>query len=82
VRRAGVLLPLTAREFNVLEVLARAIGAAVSRSELIDRCWDEQSDPLSNVLDVHIASLRRKLGAPQLIHTVRGAGYLLEAAAP
>lgn len=81
VRRAGVLLPLTARERCVLECLLAAHGSVVSRADLIDHCWDELNDPFSNVVDVHIAALRRKLGAPPLIHTVRAAGYLLDAPA-
>ena len=77
VRRAGTLLPLTAKEFAVLVELAARPGEVVSRAELIERCWDEQTDPLSNTVDVHIASLRRKLGDPPLIATVRGLGYRL-----
>ncbi len=78
VRRAGVLLPLTAKELCVLGRLAAGRGRVVSRSELIEHCWDELTDPMSNTVDVHVASLRRKLGDPPLIHTVRGAGYLME----
>ncbi len=78
VRRGGVLLPLTAKETCVLGVLASRSGAVVSRTELIDECWDELTDPMSNTVEVHVASLRRKLGDPPLIHTVRGAGYILE----
>lgn len=81
VRRSGVLLPLTAREHCVLERLLLAAGAVVGRGALIEHCWDELHDPLSNVVDVHIASLRRKLGEPDVIRTVRGAGYILDAPA-
>ena len=77
VRRAGTLLPLTAKEFAVLVELAARPGDVVSRSELIERCWDDQTDPVSNTVDVHIATLRRKLGDPPLIQTVRGLGYRL-----
>ncbi|MFJ8387684.1 winged helix-turn-helix domain-containing protein [Streptomyces sp. NPDC094438] len=77
VRRAGVLLTLTAKEFAVLESLMLRAGEVVTRSELIESCWDEMSDPVSNVVDVVIAQLRRKLGPPELIGTVRGAGYRL-----
>lgn len=49
----------------------------VTRSELIERCWDEQAEPLSNVVDVLIGQLRRRLGPPELIMTVRGVGYRL-----
>lgn len=78
-RRAGVLLPLTNKETCVLDLLATRAGSVVTRSELIEHCWDEMTDPLSNTVDVHVASLRRKLGDPPLIRTVRGVGYLLEA---
>jgi DNA-binding response OmpR family regulator len=78
VRRGGVLLPLTAKELAVLVELAVAGGSVVSRSHLIETCWDEMTDPMSNTVDVHVASLRRKLGEPALIHTVRGLGYRLE----
>ncbi|MFJ6749469.1 response regulator transcription factor [Streptomyces sp. NPDC091266] len=77
VHRAGVLLTLTRREFSVLEVLATHADQAVSRAELIERCWDEMAAPQSNVLEVLIAQLRRKLGDPPPIHTVRGVGYRL-----
>lgn len=80
VRRNGVLLPLTPKELAVLGLLAAHSDTIVSRSELIDACWDELTDPMSNTVDVHVASLRRKLGSPQAIRTVRGAGYLFEPA--
>ena len=79
VRRGGVLLTLTSREFAVLEVLAARGDQAVSRAELIESCWDEMAEPQSNVLDVLVSQLRRKLGDPPLIHTVRGVGYRLAA---
>ncbi|MEY9894450.1 DNA-binding response OmpR family regulator [Catenulispora sp. MAP5-51] len=75
VRRTGVLLTLTAKEFAVLETLMLRAGQVVTRSELIESCWDEMSDPMSNVVDVVIAQLRRKLGSPDPIETLRGAGY-------
>jgi two-component system, OmpR family, response regulator len=78
VRRAGVLLTLTAKEFTVLEQLVARQGAAVSRAELIAEAWDRMADPASNVLDVLIAQLRRKLRRPPMIHTVRGTGYRIE----
>ena len=77
VRRAGVLLTLTPKELAILETLLARHPAVVRRSELIEHCWDEQADPASNVVDVIIGQLRRKLGAPPVIVTVRGAGYLL-----
>ena len=79
VRRDGVLLVLTPKEFLVLERLMTAYGTPVTRQELIEHAWDRAADPESNVLDVVIAQLRRKLRNPPLIHTVRGTGYLLKA---
>ncbi|MFE2296273.1 winged helix-turn-helix domain-containing protein [Streptomyces sp. NPDC059452] len=79
VRRAGVLLTFTRREFAVLEVLATRADQAVGRAELIESCWDEMAEPQSNVLEVLISQLRRKLGDPPMVHTVRGVGYRLAA---
>ena len=78
-RRGGRPLTLTAKESALLQHLVENAGRVVSRSELIERCWDEQLEPMSNVVDVKIAQLRRKLGRPELIHTVRGTGYIAEA---
>lgn len=77
VRRAGILLTLTPKEFSVLEMLLVRQPAVVSRTDLLEHCWDEQADPASNVVDVVVAQLRRKLGDPPVITTVRGAGYRL-----
>lgn len=85
VRRAGVTIPLTAREFAVLHYLLTRPGEVVSRSDLYDHVWDGDYDGLSNTVDVHVANLRRKLdrpGAPSLIETVRGAGYRLGGGRP
>jgi two-component system, OmpR family, response regulator len=76
VRRGDRLLTVTAKEFVVLERLLAASGA-VSRDELIASAWDELVPPASNVLDVLIAQLRRKLRPPPVLHTVRGFGYVL-----
>lgn len=78
VRREGVQLALTPKEFAVLELLVLRAGSVVSREELVEHCWDELTAPMSNALDVVIGQLRRKLGEPDPIRTVRGAGYLLE----
>ncbi|MFG1608402.1 response regulator transcription factor [Actinoplanes sp. NPDC049265] len=75
VRRAGVLLGLTNREYAVLEFLMTRAGSAVSRTDLIEHCWDSSTDPMSNVVDVVIKRLRGKLGEPEVLHTVRGRGY-------
>jgi DNA-binding response OmpR family regulator len=74
-RRAGNLIDLSAKEFAVLEVLMSARGTVVSAEDLLVRAWDEAVDPFSNVVKVTISRLRRKLGEPQLIETVPGAGY-------
>ena len=81
VRRAGVLIPLRPKEYALLELLATRRGRVVARGEILDCCWDEAHEPLSNVEEVVMAALRRKLGKPPLIRTIRGAGYLFEAVA-
>lgn len=78
VRRAGVVLTLTRKEFAVLEFLMIRYPAVASRADLIEHCWDEMADPASNVVDVVVAQLRRKLGDPPLIASVRGIGYRVE----
>jgi two-component system copper resistance phosphate regulon response regulator CusR len=78
VRRAGVLLTLTAKEFAVLELLVARAGQVVPRADLIDCCWDEMAEPMSNVVDVVVSQLRRKLGAPAVIGTVRGVGFVID----
>jgi DNA-binding response OmpR family regulator len=81
VRRAGVLLTFTAKEFAVLEALMLRQGEAVTRGKLLEHCWDEMSDPASNVVDVVIRHLRRKLGPPDLIESLRGVGYRIRGSA-
>ncbi|MFQ5556735.1 MAG: response regulator transcription factor [Acidimicrobiales bacterium] len=78
VHRGGVLLPLTAKERCLLVLLASRRDRVVSRTELTEHCWDDAHDPMSNTVDVHIASLRRKLGTPGPIRTVPKEGYILE----
>lgn len=78
VREDGVVLSLTAKEFAVLELLASRPGQVVSREEITAQCWDRLTEPMSNAVDVVISQLRRKLGEPSPIRTVRGAGYILE----
>ncbi|HYQ68820.1 response regulator transcription factor [Actinophytocola sp.] len=80
VRRAGVLLTLTVKEFDVLRELVARQSQPVGRTELIGEVWDPLVDPASNVLDVVITQLRRKLRNPPMIHTVRGYGYRIEPA--
>lgn len=79
VRRRGVLLPLRPKEFALLQLLAERAGRVVSRSDIVAACWGESQEPASNAEEVIVAALRRKLGAPALLRTIRGAGYLLEA---
>ena len=78
VRRAGVLLTLTAKEFDVLHHLVAHQSTPVGRADLIRQVWDPLVDPTSNVLDVVINQLRRKLRHPPMIHTVRGFGYRVD----
>jgi two-component system OmpR family response regulator len=75
--RGGRPLSLSPREFAVLRQLLEAGGEVVSRRDLIANAWDELVPPASNVLEVVIRQLRRKLGPPDVIRTVRGAGYHL-----
>jgi two-component system OmpR family response regulator len=77
VTRAGNPVTLTAREFAILEYLALHRGEVISRTELYEHLFDENDDTLSNLLDVHIFSIRKKLGA-ELIATRRGQGYCIE----
>jgi len=75
--RAGEPLDLAPKEFAVLEALMAARGQVVSPETLVEQVWDEQLDPLSNTLRMTVMTLRRKLGEPSLIETVRGSGYRL-----
>ena len=81
VARAGRRIRLSAREFAVLEFLARRAGQVVSRTELLEHVWDRNYEGSTNIVDVYVGYLRRKLENPfgrPLIQTVRGAGYLIE----
>jgi DNA-binding response OmpR family regulator len=73
--RGGRNLGLGPKEFGVLEVLLAAEGAVVSPEELLERVWDENTDPFTNSVRMVVMTLRRKLGDPPVIHTVQGAGY-------
>jgi len=75
--RAGRKLSLTRKELGVLEVLLEAGGGVVSAEELLERVWDENADPFTRTVVVTITRLRRKLGQPEVIETVVGAGYRL-----
>ena len=75
--RGGRPLALAPKEFAVLEALLAARGQVVAPEALVERVWDEQLDPLSNTLRMTVMTLRRRLGDPPLIETVRGSGYRL-----
>jgi two-component system copper resistance phosphate regulon response regulator CusR len=79
--RAGAPITLTTTEYALLEFLARHAGTVLGRAEISAHVWDENYDPFSNVIDVYVARLRKKLDRPGLVpllHTVRGAGYTLD----
>jgi DNA-binding response OmpR family regulator len=78
-RRGGTLLPLTTKEYALLEYLARNVGRVVGRADISAHVWDDNHDPGSNAIDVCVTRLRRKVdsGRAPLIHTRRGAGYVL-----
>src|SRR5215216_2714214 len=82
VERGGRRIPLTTKEYVMLEYLARNAGRVIGRAELCEHVWDANHDPFSNAIEVYINRLRKKVddgeGTP-LIHTRRGAGYLLSA---
>jgi DNA-binding response OmpR family regulator len=81
VSRAGREVGLTAREFDVLELLARNDCQVVTRKQMLEQIWDDEYDGSPNVVDVYVGYLRKKLDDPsgrQLIRTVRGVGFVLE----
>ena len=78
VTRGGTPVELTAREFALLEYLARHPGESVTRTRLLEHVWDANFAGSTNIVDVYVGYLRRKLGRP-LIRTVRGAGFVLDA---
>jgi two-component system, OmpR family, response regulator VanR len=75
VTRHGRPVALSGKEFGVLEALMVADGATVSPEQLLERVWDEHADPFTNSVRMTIVTLRRKLGDPPAVQTVRGAGY-------
>ena len=76
-RVGETLVPLTAMEFGLLLYLAQRAGTVVSRDELLAAVWGFRAPGVTRTVDVHVASLRRRLGAPDLIQTVRGVGYTM-----
>ena len=80
VQRGGRTIPLTTKEYALLEYLARRRGEVVGRADIAEHVWDDSYDPVSNLIEVYIQRLRRKIDDGQrvkLIHTRRGAGYCL-----
>jgi len=75
VSRDGQPVTLSPKEFAVLEVLMRASGAAVTAEQLLEKAWDENADPFTNVVRVTVMTLRKRLGDPPVVLTVPGAGY-------
>jgi len=83
VRRRGRKVELLPREYRLLEYLMRHPGQIITRTMLFEEVWSYRYDPRTNVIDVHMGKLRRKLdegGLPSMIQTVRGSGYILHAA--
>jgi two-component system, OmpR family, response regulator len=80
-RRASRDIPLTTREFGILEALMKNAGRVCSRSMLLEKVWDFHFDPGSNIVDVYLRRLRLKIDAPgesRLLHAIRGVGYVLK----
>jgi two-component system copper resistance phosphate regulon response regulator CusR len=80
VSRAGKTIPMTTKEYALVEFMARNAGRVVGRAEIAEHVWDEEFDPFSNLIEVYINRLRRKIdgrGEKPLLHTRRGAGYVL-----
>lgn len=80
VSRRGRQIPMTAKEYALVEFLARNAGRVVGRAEIAEHVWDEAFDPFSNLIEVYVNRLRRKIDAGEakpLLQTRRGAGYLL-----
>jgi len=85
INRGGVTIPLTTKEFALVELLMLHSPETVTRSEIIEHVWDCQYDSDTNLVDVYIYRLRQKIndmGAARLIHAIRGVGYKLESARP
>jgi DNA-binding response OmpR family regulator len=75
VKRRGKIIKLTKKEFSLLEYLMRNAGRIVSKDQIISHVWDYEADILPNTVEAHIGRLRRKLGKPEIIQTIRGFGY-------
>jgi DNA-binding response OmpR family regulator len=82
VTRAGQEIELTAKEYALLDYFMRSPEQVLTRTQLAEHVWDQNFDPFSNVIDVSVSHLRKKIevgGQPRLIHAVRGMGYILKA---
>lgn len=82
VSRGGRMISMTAKEYALVEFLARNAGRVVGRAEIAEHVWDEEFDPFSNLIEVYVNRVRRKIDADSahpLLHTRRGAGYVLSA---
>jgi DNA-binding response OmpR family regulator len=80
-RRGGATIELTAREYRLLEFLMRSAGRICGRMAILEKVWDYDFDPGSNLVDVNVMRLREKIDAdfePKLLHTVRGIGYVIK----
>jgi two-component system copper resistance phosphate regulon response regulator CusR len=85
VSRAGKPIPMTAKEYALVEFLARNAGRVVGRAEIAEHVWDEDFDPFSNLIEVYVNRVRRKIDAGSskpLLHTRRGSGYVLSETEP
>ncbi len=82
VHRDGRYVPLTRKQFAVLDVLVAADGGVVSAEELLERAWDEHADPFTNAVRITVSALRKRLGEPWLIATVPGVGYRIDTGRP
>jgi two-component system response regulator VanR len=78
VYRDGRYIALTRKQFAVLEVLVAAEGGVVSAEALLERAWDENTDPFTNAVRITVSALRKRLGEPQIIATVPGVGYRVD----
>lgn len=80
-KRAGKIIRLTSREYSLLEFLLRRKNQVLTRDMIIDHVWDSTFESMTNIVDVYIRYLRRKMDtgfSPKLIHTIRGIGYMLK----
>src|SRR3954453_5941361 len=82
VYRDGRYVPLTRKQFAVLEVVLAAEGGVVSAEELLERAWDDNADPFTNAVRITVSALRKRLGEPPIIATMTGVGYHIETQPP